>query len=105
MAKTTTKTATKTTKSNAKAPRADKRGDKFAEQYKAFGIDPGKCLDGCGGSPRKGLFLPGHDARLKSALQKASREGKAAERGKASKQASLLGWEKFLAAPEAAVAS
>src|SRR5512144_2506447 len=100
MAKTNTKTTTKSKATAASTNgKVDKRAEKHAAAYKAFGVEVGACLDGCGGSPRKGLFLPGHDARLKSALQKAAREGNAAQRGKAEKQATVLGWEHLLPAP------
>lgn len=34
-----------------------------------------ECLCGCGGTPRRGQFLPGHDAKLKSALHRRARGG------------------------------
>jgi len=29
-----------------------------------------QCLDGCGAFPKRGRFLPGHDARLASAIER-----------------------------------
>jgi hypothetical protein len=50
------------------------------------------CACGCGGSPKKGEFLPGHDARLKSQLRRAAADGSAAERAKAEKALKDRGW-------------
>jgi len=40
-----------------------------------------ECLCGCGGVPRGGQFLPGHDAKLKSALRRRARGGDATALG------------------------
>jgi hypothetical protein len=52
------------------------------------------CLCGCGGTPKSGRFLPGHDVKLKSALLKRVALGDAA----AKDEMRQLGWEQFLPA-------
>ncbi len=50
------------------------------------------CLCGCGGNTKGGRYLPGHDAKHKSALIRAALGG-----GKrAEKKIGELGWTKFL---------
>jgi hypothetical protein len=56
----------------------------------------GTCICGCEGKTKGGRFQPGHDARLKAQLRRASGEGDLAAR----QRMISLGWEKFL--PEAA---
>jgi hypothetical protein len=63
---------------------------------KLFGVDPGTCLSGSGITPRKGLFAPGGDAKLKSRLLKEFRTGGKRDAERALKQATALGWERFL---------
>jgi hypothetical protein len=67
---TKAKARTKVTRpkvSAAPVPKATKSTRAKATSSKATA-----CLCGCGGAP-KGSFLPGHDARLKSHLQRAFR--------------------------------
>lgn len=52
---------------------------------------PSICLCGCGGTTSGGRFLPGHDAKLKGALIRASRTGDAA----ATQKLHDLGWGKY----------
>jgi len=73
----------------------DKCREKENKKPKASGtprvvrLEPAPCLCGCGGVARAGRrFLPGHDAKLKSALRKQAHEGdKSAER-----RLKELGW-------------
>lgn len=70
-----TKTAPKPSraaKSAAKAESASANGKAEAKPRKQAAPKPIKhCLDGCGGQTKGGDFLIGHDAKLKSLLQKA----------------------------------
>lgn len=50
------------------------------------------CHCGCGSQTKGGRFLPGHDARLKSQLFSAVRDGSAAERRKAEKKLAEFNW-------------
>jgi hypothetical protein len=52
----------------------------------------GVCICGCAGTTKGGRFLPGHDAKLKSALRARIAEGDEAARARMIE----LGWEKFL---------
>lgn len=51
------------------------------------------CACGCGERTKGGKFLPGHDMKLKSRLISAIKEGPAAERKKALKEAETHGWD------------
>ena len=58
-------------------------------------IDGPKCLCGCGDVTKGGRFLPGHDARYKSALvNKARGGGRAADAAK--RRLVEMGWEKYI---------
>ena len=52
------------------------------------------CLCGCGGLPKRGRFLPGHDAKLKGALLRRARHGDSS----ALAELRQLGWDHFLKA-------
>lgn len=54
----------------------------------------GICTCGCEGKTKGGRFLPGHDARLKSALRKSILAGSLEAR----QRMIILGWEKFIPA-------
>ena len=60
-----------------------------------------KCQCGCEATTKGGRFLPGHDARLKSALIKEALEGSK----RAATKLNKLGWKKFLDAKQAKQAS
>lgn len=92
MAKTT---STKEAPSTREQARIDKAAER-ARLEKLFGVEPGTCLSGSGVSPKKGLFAPGGDAKLKSRLLGEYRSGNAKAREKASKLADALGWGRFL---------
>ena len=51
-----------------------------------------KCECGCGETTKGGRFVPGHDAKLKSALVAAALAGSK----RATTRLQKLGWEKFL---------
>jgi hypothetical protein len=55
------------------------------------------CLCGCGGSPKKGLYLPGHDKIFMCRLIKCAINGDS----NALPQLAALGWERFLHQAEA----
>lgn len=55
-----------------------------------------KCECGCKTATKGGRFLPGHDAKLKSKLVGAVRDGDKA----AAKRMRDLGWERFLPVTE-----
>lgn len=112
MAKTPTKDKATSTPPKAEKPkgpsvneqRAAEKAANRAKLEKEFGVAPGTCLSGSGVTPRKGLFAPGGDAKLKSSLLKSFRTGNATEKARALKQATALGWERFMvdAKPKAA---
>jgi hypothetical protein len=65
----TTDQAEKPAEAATAAPAAEKpKADKPKAARKS---EPKKCLDGCGGMTKGGHFITGHDAKLKSVLQKA----------------------------------
>lgn len=88
--------ATKKTNTTNTTNKKDERAAERLKLEKLFGVEPGTCLSGSGVTPRKGLFAPGGDAKLKSRLLKEFRgdDKRAAER--ALKQATALGWESHL---------
>lgn len=47
-----------------------------------------KCACGCGGTPKQGKFLPGHDAKVRSKLIEDARGGDA----KAKRELKAHGW-------------
>ena len=53
---------------------------------------PRECLCGCKGTTGGGLWLPGHDAKRKSALHALVRTGTAAEAKKAKAELADRGW-------------
>lgn len=58
---------------------------------------PRDCQCGCGGQTKGGRFLPGHDAKLKSALQTEYRGATTkAQRDKVAKRFDELGWGRFV---------
>lgn len=93
---TKTKTEVKTKAERGPSPQATERAAKRAKLEREFGVDSGTCLSGSGVTPRKGLFGPGGDAKLKSRLLTEFRSGNAKVRAKAVKQAEALGWGRFL---------
>jgi len=55
--------------------------------------DPKPCECGCGAITRRGSrFLPGHDAKLKSKLRKATKKGNANAKAAAKKELKSRGW-------------
>lgn len=113
MAKTPAATKEKSSpKAADKAPKGPSVNEQRAAEKAAtrakleaqFGVAAGTCLSGSGVTPRKGLFAPGGDAKLKSRLLADFRTGNAAAKAKAEKQAEALGWSQFLtpAKPKAA---
>ncbi len=86
---------------NTTEQKSSSKSDKAAERVKLeklFGVEAGTCLSGSGVSPKKGLFTPGGDAKLKSRLLTEFRSGNAKAAEKATKQAEALGWGQFLTA-------
>ncbi len=59
------------------------------------------CECGCGSKTKGGRFLPGHDAKLKKALIEAALSGSK----RAATKLGKLGWAKFLAAKQGALAN
>lgn len=90
---------------NTTEEKSSSKSDKAAERVKLeklFGVEAGTCLSGSGVSPKKGLFAPGGDAKLKSRLLTEFRTGNATVKAKAEKQADALGWSRFLTPAPAA---
>lgn len=65
---------------------------------KTNGKGPVECLCACGSTTKGGRFMPGHDAKLKSALVKTAKDGTTATKAKARTRLVELGWEKYLPA-------
>lgn len=79
-------------KSKITSAKQAERNKVTAELRKALGVPEGLCLSGSGQAASE-RFAPGGDAKLKSQFLTQFRSGKAADRAKAVKLATLLGWE------------
>lgn len=62
------------------------------------------CACACGDTPKRGSFLPGHDARLKSRLRADMASTNGDVRTRAEKRATSLGWKLEPATPKVAKA-
>lgn len=96
-ASTTTSKKASTTKERIGRRKPEANAATEVVNKKAPSRKPADCQCNCGGQTKGGRFLPGHDAKLKSALQSAYREAKTeAQRRKIEDQFTALKWGKYI---------